>query len=268
MQFFKELQVSVRFYWKALRFIEKHALWRMLILPSIFNLIIAVLIGIFAWNFSSVIVIWIMENFNFEKGDSNLVNFIEKLLLIGVRVAIFFLYLKVYRYAILIVFAPFLAYISTRVQSIISPSAKPLCTRTFFSYCTRGMRLAIRNFFVELILTTGILLFSLLIGWLLPLAPLAILIIESYFFGYAMIDYRNEYYDIPPHMSHEIIIENSGLAIGNGLIFNISLLIPLIGFLFAPVIALIAAGLSVNYLEKRKKLLWPSNPSTLLAAKS
>ncbi len=268
MQLYKEVELSVRYYWKALRFIEKHGLWRLLIIPSIFNLIIAVLIGIFAWNFSNTIVIWIMENFDFEKGDSNLVNFIEKLLLVGVRVAVFFLYLKIYRYAILIVFAPFLAYISDRVQSIVSPGREPLCTRTFFAYCTRGMRLAVKNFFIELIITTGILLFSLLIGWLLPLAPFAILAVESYFFGYAMIDYRNEYYDIPPDVSHEIIAEHSGLAIGNGLIFNISLLIPLIGFLFAPVIALIAAGLSVNYLEKRKKLLCLSNQSTLLVARS
>ncbi len=267
MHFFKEIQLSARFYWKALRFIEKHNLWRLLILPAVFNLIIAILIGIFAWNFSEVIVLWIMDHFNFEKGDSNLVNFIEKLLLIGMRIAVFFLYLKVYRYAVLILFAPFLAYISNRINSIVAPGGKPLCTRTLLADCTRGMWLAVKNFFIELIITTGILLFSLLIGWLLPLAPLAILAVESYFFGYAMIDYRNEYYDIPPDVSHEIITAHSGLAIGNGLIFNISLLIPVIGLLFAPVIALISAGLSVNYLEKKKKL-WLSNPSTLLMARS
>jgi CysZ protein len=138
----------------------------------------------------------------------------------------------------------------------------------FLADCTRGMRIAFKNFFIELFITIGILIFSLLIGWLLPIAPLAILVIESYFFGYAMIDYRNEYYDIPRSESHEMITDHPGLAIGNGLFFNLSLLVPLLGILFAPVIALIAAGLTVNYVEKRKEILCPSNQSILSMAKS
>jgi len=268
MQFFRELQLSFRFYWNALRFIERHHLWYLLILPAIFNLILAVLIGILVWNSSSVLVQWIIQHFEFEKGDSNLVNFIEKLLLIGVRTAIVFLYLKIYRYAILIFFAPFMAYISGKVQSIAAPGDKVFCMSGFLADCTRGMRIAFKNFFIELLITVSVLFFSLLIGWLLPIAPLAILVIESYFFGYAMLDYRNEYYDIPQDLSHKIITEHPGLTIGNGLFFNFSLLVPLIGILFAPVIALIAAGLSVNYVEKRKEILCPSNQSTLSMVKS
>lgn len=268
MQLLRELQLSIRFFWHALRFIEGHNLWHLLILPAIFNLIIAVLIGVFAWKSSGVLVLWIIQHFEFEKGDSNLVNFIEELLLIGVRAAIVFLYLKIYRYAVLILFAPFLAYISGKIQSIVSHDDKVFCMSHFLTDCTRGMRIAFKNFFIELFITIGILIFSLLIGWLLPVAPLVILVIESYFFGYAMIDYRNEYYDIPRDKSHEMITDSPGLAIGNGLFFNFSLLIPFIGILFAPIIALIAAGLSVNYVEKRKEILCPSNQSTHSMVKS
>lgn len=268
MQLFRELQLSIRFYWSALRFIERHGLWYLLILPAIFNLIIAVIIGILGWKSSAAVVDLIIQNFDFEKGDSNLANFVEKLLLIGARIAIFFLYLKIYRYAVLILFAPFLAYISGKVQFIAAPADKVFCRSRFLADCTRGMRIAFKNFFIELLITTAILLFSLLIGWLLPIAPLVILLIESYFFGYAMIDYRNEYYEIPPGESHEIIGEHPGLAIGNGFVFNLSLLIPVLGILFAPIIALIAAGLSVNYIEKRKKILCASNQSTPLMARS
>ena len=107
-----------------------------------------------------------------------------------------------------------------------------------------------------------------MISWILPLTPIAILLLESYFVGFSMADYRNEYLGINSADSKKLINSYPGLVIGNGLIFNILILFPLLGVLFTPALALIASGLSINYLEKRKYILCNSDQSTLMMAKS
>ena len=97
---------------------------------------------------------------------------------------------------------------------------------------------------------------------------MAILILESYFMGYSMADYRNEYHKLSSKESRKLINNYVGLVIGNGMFFNLFLLIPVIGILAAPVFALIASGLSINYIEKRKSILCNSDQSTLMMAKS
>jgi CysZ protein len=106
------------------------------------------------------------------------------------------------------------------------------------------------------------------IAWIIPIAPIVILLLESYFMGYSMADYRNEYFGIKSKESRKLINKYFGLTIGNGMLFNFLLLIPLLGVLFAPTFALVSSGLSINYLEKRKSVLWNSDQSTLMMAKS
>lgn len=266
MQLLREIQISIQFYWRALRFLDANNFWHLLIFPAILNLLLAIGIGILAWISSDAIIEWIYNKYTLKTATSDMQVFFEGLLLLGIRGSVIFLYLKIFRYGVLILTAPLLAYISGRIQTANNSVIRPTGFKTYFSDCSRGIKIAAMHFILEIIITFFILFFSLLITWIFPIAPLLILLVESYFFGYSMADYRNEFFDLSRAESRQIINEHKGLIIGNGLLFNFCLLIPLLGVLFAPVYSLIASGLSLNYVEKRKNILCPSNQSTLLMA--
>lgn len=268
MDFLHQFKLSFSFYWRTFRFIDTNNLWKLLIIPALINLIITFLVIVLAIKSGGAIVTYVLDNFQITTPDQVMHTFIEGVLMVIIRAFVFFIYLKAYRYLALIFLAPLFSLISSKVQLIDTGEAKTLCTSKYLVGCSRGIKIAIRNFFIEIILSTIIILISLVLAWIIPLAPLAILFLESYFMGYSMADYRNEYYGISSKKSRKLINENLGLVLGNGFFFNLLLLIPVIGVLFAPPFALISSGLSINYLEKRKRILCNSDQSTLMMAES
>ena len=268
MDFLHQIKISFLFYWKAFRFIDTNNIWKLLVIPAIINLIISFVIIVFAIKTSGVIVEYVLANFRLTSPDKAFHSFIEGLLMVVIRATVFFLYLKVYRYLALITLAPLFAIISSKVQTIDSGVPQTPCTGKYLLSCTRGIKIALRNFIIEMVLSALIIVISFLIAWIIPLAPIAILLLESYFMGYSMADYRNEYFNLKSKESRKLINNYIGLVIGNGLFFNFFLLIPLLGVLFATAFALVSSGLSINYLEKRKSILCNSDQSTLMTAKS
>ena len=122
-----------------------------------------------------------------------------------------------------------------------------------WSYCFcsfRGIEFAIRNFALDILVTLALLLISILILWILPLIPILILIVESYFFAMVLMDYRFEMDGTRINESIRKCRNLPGIPIGIGLIFNLTLLIPLLGVIFGPIIAFLAAQESINGLEK------------------
>jgi len=267
MDFLYQIKLSFSFYLRAVRFVDQKKIWNLLIIPAIVNLIIAILIVIFALKTSAIVIEYIVLNFTSTDQDQSVSKFVEGMLLIVVRAIVFFLYLKVYRYTLLIFLAPSFAFISSKIQMMDSGISNTLCTRDYLAFCSRGMKIAIRNFLIEVFASTVIIIISILMTWVIPIIPLVILVIEGYFMGFSMADYRNEYHKMTIKESTSKIHGYLGLILGNGVLFNIFLIVPVVGVLFAPAIALIASGLSINYVEKRKHILCNSNQSTLIMAK-
>ena len=268
MDFLHQIRLSFSFYLRAFRFIDNNNIWKLLIVPAIINLMIAALIIILAIKTSGIIVDYVLTNFRPTSSDASIHSFIEGFLMVVIRALVFFLYLKVYRYLALICLTPSFAIISSKIQIIDSGEANTLCTSKYLLFCSRGMKIALRNFFLEITLSTLIIVVAILITWVIPMVPIAILVLESYFMGYSMADYRNEYYKMNLKESTRLMHNYLGLVLGNGLAFNLFLVIPVLGVLFAPSFALIASGLSINYLEKRKNILCNSDQSTLMMAES
>jgi CysZ protein len=268
MNFLHQVNTSWLFYYRAYRFLENNNLWRVLIVPAIVNLLISAMVVIVAIKTSGVIVGFFFANVRLASQDSDLLSFIHGVMLVVVRGMVFFLYLKIYRYLILLFMAPVFARISYKVQSIVSGNANKAQASAYLHNCMRGIRIALINLFIEVVLSSIIILISFIISWLIPLAPLLILIIESWFMGYAFADYRNAQCGMDVQDSRRQIRSYTGLVVGNGLIFNIFILIPIVGVLLAPMFALIASGLSINHLEKRKEVLCGSDQSTLMMADS
>jgi CysZ protein len=104
----------------------------------------------------------------------------------------------------------------------------------------------------QTVYTISILILGLIpvLGWI---APLASLFIECFYFGFSMLDYTNERKGLSATESIDFIDRHKGLALGNGMIFYCIHILPIIGWIFAPGYAVVAATLSMQ--EKKKNNL-------------
>ena len=71
--------------------------------------------------------------------------------------------------------------------------------------------------------------------------------VECYYYGFSMLDYSAERHKLSPAQSITFISNRTGLAIGNGMVFFLMHLVPIIGWILAPAYAVIAATLSLYH---------------------
>lgn len=253
MSFFKEFFIAIATYFEAVSFINQHKLWKFLILPALLNLVLFIIVCYLGWLYAGELTDIIVDILGINKVDDVIKNLIQITILVITRTITFLIFWKFYRYLVLIIMAPILAFISERIQEIITGTSYPFKLTQFIYDVTRGIGIAIKNLFKEFILTFLIFLLSFTLIFA-PLVPFLVIIVECYFFGFAMMDYRNEFKRLSAKESSVLIWEHKGFAIGNGLCFNILLFVPIIGILFAPVFAVIAAGIGMNKIEGNLKI--------------
>jgi CysZ protein len=79
------------------------------------------------------------------------------------------------------------------------------------------------------------------------------LFVECYYFGFSMLDYNSERNKLSVAESIDFVGNHKGLAIGNGMVFYLMHSLPVIGWIFAPSYAVIAATLSLHSLKNKQK---------------
>ncbi len=246
MKFFEQLFFSFRFYGKTFRFIDEHNLYRHLIIPALISLGVAVFVAWVGWKTSGNVIFYLLSALSFRERTGFWGDLAEAIFRFIIRILTLLFYLKIFRYLLLIVLSPFFTRISAKVQAIELGEDNELSFKALAGNILRSTEIAILNFFRDVMFTGLILIIVIIVTWLVPLIPFAIFFVESYFLGYAMIDYRNQFLHKSVKDSRRVIHENIGLAVGNGICFNLILLVPLFGIMFGPVLALIAAGISID----------------------
>ncbi len=250
MKLGEQLFLAYKSYGQAFRTLDNKRLWSILILPSILSLLIAVGVGILAWTTSDDILLYVNGKFLVREFDSAVGNLFHIIATLAIRGLTFFLYLKLYRYLILILLSPVFVNISNIFHRLVSGEDHKM---NIWAYCFcsfRGIKFAMRNFVLEIIVTVLLTLLAIIIFWIFPLIPILIFIAESYFFSMVLMDYAFEMGGMSMKESIERSRNIPGVPITNGLIFNFILLIPVIGVILGPVLAFIAAQESVNALNK------------------
>lgn len=251
MEFFRELITGIRYYLSSLKFIDRHRIIHVIFLPSVISLLIAILVGWWAWETSSELVNYFIVNFHIrpEKGLTNFV--VEVLFLMLLRGVVLISFLKVYRYLVLFILSPYLLLVSARVQSEVYEKSIVLSKIRFFRSLKKIYFLTFRNLLIEASLTAVVIMIAIFITWIAPLIPFVLLLVESYFYGYSNLYFRQVLNDQNFRSGLHRINKHSGLIMGNGIAFNILLLVPLVGVLLAPVWSMIAAGLALNQVENK-----------------
>lgn len=173
------------------------------------------------------------------EGEGWLVKSLGFLIAFGARFILFYIYTLVYKNIVLIIMSPMLAFLSERVEELYLGKSYPFHVGQFIKDVLRGIRIAFRNLIRELF---AIALATLFLG---PLSPIVAFLVESYYYGFSMIDYSNERRKLTVKQSIAYIHRNRGMALGNGLVFYGLFLIPFLGWMVAPALGLVAATLGV-----------------------
>ncbi|MFK7900549.1 MAG: EI24 domain-containing protein [Cyclobacteriaceae bacterium] len=257
MKLLQEFQLGTSAYLEVFHFLKIHQLKKLLIVPVIVNACILVILSYFFNNGLDFGLQWIgdviKENTS-EGWGFTIVDYLSDswvfraIVKIGRILFSFFVLSYLYRYISLVLLSPLFSYISEKVQGAISGKELPFSMKQLVKDVIRGIRIAIRNLFLELFFTLALLTLT-FTGVLTPFVPIALFLVSSYYYGFAMIDYRSESKRLDVKSSFLLIKSHRGLAIGNGLIFKILLYIPILGVLFAAPLAVIAAALAMEKVD-------------------
>ena len=254
MGFLSKFGLAFKAYKKAVSFTSEHRLWGYYILPALINFTILFFIGwvAIAWlgDLEMILSDWI----GIGNGESWWQIGLDYFLKILVYLLIAVIFLKLYKYVILILLSPALAFLAEKTQDILHGGGKPFDFQQLVKDIMRGIGMALKNLIVESLIL--LVLFGLsFIAILSPITTVLIVLVECYFLGLSMMDYRNEYKGLSGKESRKVARKHFGFTIGNGMGVYLLMFVPVFGVLFAPLLAVVAAGLGTCQLEEDRKLI-------------
>ena len=248
--------IAIQAYFQAHRFIKKHKLWKWILIPGIIYTTLFI-IGMYLFGqTSSNFIEWIAIQTGLQTWlntvNSSFLGFLFTMGSLLLWLILMLFYFSLFKYIFLIIGSPLFAYLSEKTEAIIEGKNLPFSFIQLLKDIKRGVIIALRNSLWQTVYTLSILLLSLipLAGWLTPI--LAILV-ECYYYGFSMLDYSMERHKKTAAESIYFIGAHKGLAIGNGLVFYLMHLLPLIGWILAPAYSVIAATLSMYPLKAVQK---------------
>jgi len=245
-EFFK----GIKAYPKAYQFTNQHQLWRFYWIPALINLVIFVGVLVLGWHYSSGLTAYLKTYLMTENLPNWIVQTVGWLMNTLLRLIVLILLIKLYRFLVMLLLAPVLGMVAEKVLVILLKCPEPpFDTQILLRNIWRGLRLTIGNMIIELMITIPLMLLSLIVPLLAPLTTVAILITESYFIGFGAIDLRNEFLKLSGSESKKVIWYRKGLSVGNGILFNTLILVPVIGALFVPIFSVVAGTLAIQEME-------------------
>ncbi len=256
MALFKNFSIGFNTYGDAHKMIVKHRLWWYVFLPGLINLILFCLVFAFGWFYSAKISNWMMDLLGLNSKPENflryLILFLRFILNFIFQFIFILLYVASYKYIVLMIMSPVLAFLSEKTEKIITGKDFPFRFKQLIKDIIRGNLIVIRNITIELL--AAILFFFVsyipIIGFF---SPVFMIMVSFYFFGFSMIDYSSERHKLSIKQSIRYVRANKGFAIANGCVFYLLLLIPFVGILIAPAYSIIAATLGVEKINFHKK---------------
>ncbi len=218
-----EILAGIRAYFSALELVSKLKLWKFFFVPMLLSLFLALIIGGTAYSLSDNIGAFLGSFWPWEWGRETF----ETISSVFGGLIIVTLGFLVFKHLILALSAPFMGPISEKIEVHLT-GVKSIDQRSsFFQLLIRGLKIAIRNLVRELILTVPILLLGLIpvIG---IFSTILLFLMQAYFAGFGNMDYTLErHYNYKE--SVQFVKRNRGMATGNGIIFMLFLLVPVIG---------------------------------------
>jgi len=236
VQFFQYLGISIEAYAQAFPKLFKKGYRRYLALPIL--VYCGLLVGLI-WLMLNNINRWlniVLGLFGYQLGDLETYSIVLVILL---QIIMIFFMGSLFKYATLILLSPFLSFLSEKVEKEEFGIETPFSLGQMFRDIIRALRINLLNFLKEMALTIAlfILAFIPLVG---IISPFLILLVQSYFLGYGLMDYNAERWQYSFAETEKWMRKNRPAVITVGLFFYALFLIPVLGWILAPAWSVIA----------------------------
>jgi CysZ protein len=214
---------AIKAYFDAFGIINKLKLWKYFFIPILISVITALIIGSITYFLSDDLGYYVAKIWPWEFGKetfTSIGNFLS-------GVAIVALGFILYKHIVLALSSPFMGPVSTKIEEHLYGKQHEHRKMTFSESLSRGIRIGIRNLVRELTLTLIILILGLipLIGLF---SSILLFLTQAYYAGFGNMDYTLErHYNYKDSIT--FVKRHKGTAIGNGIVFMLCLLIPVIG---------------------------------------
>jgi len=247
----KNIFKGIQAYSGALALISKLKLWKFFFIPIVISIITATVIGLSAYGFSDdigrfIAKIWIWD---FGKDTFTTIStFLGAIVVLAIG-------LILYKHIIMALSAPFMSPVSETIEAHLT-GLKPHNHRntTFKAQLWRGIRINMRNLIKELLITLPILLLK-FIPIVNIFSTILLFLVQAYYTGFGNMDYTLERH-FKYRESVDFVRKNKGVAIGNGIVFILFLIIPIIGVILVLPLSVTAASIkTVKILEEENLLL-------------
>lgn len=226
---------GIKAYFKAFNTISKLNLWKYFTIPILISLIVGLFIGISAYSFSDNVGNYIGNLWKWDFGKEtfgSISTFISAILILAVGFIL-------YKHIVMALVAPFMSDVSEKIEKHFLGEQHQHRETSFSEQLSRGIRISFRNLFRELFFTIPIIILSFvpLIGLF---SSVLLFLIQAYYAGFGNIDFTLErHYKYKE--SIQFVKANRGLAIGNGIVFMLLLLIPIVGIIIVLPLSVTAA---------------------------
>ena len=268
MDVFKNFGIGLSAYGKAINMIFSKGLWWFFIFPIALNILffVAGMFGI--GSLSEWIENWLTALVTIDEESLNGISFLEpisgylsgfigSLVWVVLKFAFLFVFATIGGYIVIIFLSPVFAILSEKTDEILTGNKYPFNGDQVMRDVVRGVLIALRNLLIELSYLVIIFVLSFFIPVLGGIIGSIILFfIASYFYGFAFIDYNSERRRLSVKQSIQFIRSNRGMAIANGMVFSLFMLIPFCGTTlagFAAIVSVVAATIAVHQTDNLSK---------------
>jgi len=244
---FKNIGKGISYYKGSFGLIHQLKLWKYFFVPIAICIVVAISVILSAYAFKDNLADYLVQSWTWSWGKETMQSILETLSFILIIVAGFLSYKRI----VMALSAPFMSPISEKIEEHLTGENKP-SEAGFWQLLIRGLKINMRNLMLELLWT-----FLLFIVGFLPLIGLltipVLFLMQAYFSGFGNMDYTLERH-LDYNRSIAFVKKNRGLAIGNGIIFALLLLIPVVGFIIVlPLSVTAATKQTVEALQEQKK---------------
>ena len=246
----KNIFKGIKAYAGTLGLISQLGLWKYFGVPMLISFLVASTIIFSAYAFADNFAIYISKLWVWDWGTDTFFVIIE--ILSGVLILI--LGFILYKHIVMAFSAPFMSPVSEKIEAHLLGIERHEHRNTSFSeQLWRGIRINVRNLLMELLFTIPILL----IGFI-PIIGIAstvlLFLVQAYYAGFGNMDYTLERH-FKYNESIKFVKQHRGLAIGNGIVFMLFLLIPVVGIILVLPLSVTAASTeTVALLQKQNRL--------------
>ena len=244
----KNIISGIKAYFGAFALISKLKLWKYFAIPMLISFVTAIIVFGSAYGLSDNLGRFISKIWIWDWGKdtfSTISNFIGGLIIVVIGVILF-------KHIIMALSAPFMSPVSEKIEAHFTGNP-PHSHRdtTFTQQLIRGIKINGRNLFMELLLTIPILLLK-FIPIVNIFSTILLFMVQAYYAGFGNMDYTLERH-YKYNESLQFVRKNRGLAIGNGIVFILFLLVPVVGvILVLPLSVTAASTITVEKLNVSK----------------